>query len=76
MAVISEQAVKGIIKKYAEVEGISITDDAVKTMSDMLNRKAKEIAKFAVNNAKTQKREKVMKKDISAYDLKVGFDEP
>lgn len=73
MASIPNSAIKGMIKKYAKV---SITEDGAAAIAAILERKAKEIAKFAVGNAKKGKRDKVTKEDISSYILKKGTNEP
>ena len=69
VASIPNSAIKGIIKKYAKV---SITSDGAAAIAAILERKAKEIARFAVKNAKRRSRDKVTKEDISAYIFKKG----
>lgn len=69
VATIPNSAIKGMIKKYAKA---SITDDGAAAIAAILERKAKEIAKFAVKNAKKGSRDKVTKEDISAYTFNEG----
>lgn len=72
MASIPKQAIQRMIK---ESFGLQITDDAASALAGMVERKARKISKFAVKNAKKEKRSKVVKKDIEEYMLKVGLNE-
>ncbi len=72
MANIPKQAIKKMIDQYY---GLQITDDAAAALASMLEKRARKISKFAVNNARKDKRGKVTRKDIEAYVLKVGLDE-
>ena len=72
MANIPKQAIKKLIKKYFKV---NISDDGAVAIASILENKAKRISKFAVNNAKKEKRDRVTKKDIEEYVLKIGLDE-
>jgi histone H3/H4 len=72
MASIPNSAIKSMIKKYAKV---SITDDGASAIAAILEKEAKDIAKFAVENAKRGSRGKVTKEDISDYILKKGTNE-
>jgi len=69
MANIPNSAIKGMVKKYAKR---SITNDGAAAIAGILEEKAKEIAKFAVENAKRGNRSKVTKEDILAYIFKKG----
>ncbi len=71
MANIPKSSIKALIKKYFQA---SITEDGANEMALLLERKANEIAGFAVKNAKKKGRVKVTKEDISQY-LMHGFDE-
>ena len=72
MADIPRQAIKKMIKEQFDLQ---ITDGAAGALASMLERKAKKISKFAVNNAKRERRDKVTRKDIQEYILKIGLDE-
>lgn len=72
MATIPKQAVKKIFNKYF---GLQITDKGADALARVLEKKAKRISAFAVKNAKKDKRDKVTKKDIEDYVLKVDSDE-
>ncbi|MEM3554669.1 MAG: hypothetical protein QXU79_02485 [Candidatus Micrarchaeaceae archaeon] len=67
MAGIPDDAVRSFVKKYAKAK---ITDDAVKEIARILNTEAAKISRFAVKNAKREKRNKITKKDIMDYVLK------
>ncbi|MEM3201560.1 MAG: hypothetical protein QXS78_01155 [Candidatus Micrarchaeaceae archaeon] len=69
VAGIPDDAVRAFVKKYAKVK---ITEDAVREIAKMLNAEATRISKFAVKNAKKEKRDKITKKDIMDYVLKRG----
>jgi len=72
VANIPKQAIKKLIKKYF---GVNISDDGAVALAKILESKAKRISKFAVKNAKREKRDRVTKKDIEEYVLKIGLDE-
>ena len=72
MASIPKQAIKKLIKNYFKV---NISDDGAVALARILEKKAKRISKFAVKNAKREKRDRVTKKDIEEYVLKIGLDE-
>ncbi len=72
MATIPKQAVKEIFGKYF---GLQLTDDGADALARVLEKKAKSISEYAVKNAKKDKRNKVTKKDIQDYVLKVDSDE-
>jgi histone H3/H4 len=72
VANIPKQAIKKLIKKYFKV---NISDDGAVALARILENKAKRISKFAVKNAQREKRERVTKKDIEEYVLKIGLDE-
>lgn len=72
MASIPKQAIKKMVQSSF---GLQITDEAAGALAKLLERKAKKISKFAVENAKREKRGKVIRKDIEAYVFKVGLDE-
>ncbi|MEM0074343.1 MAG: NFYB/HAP3 family transcription factor subunit [Candidatus Micrarchaeaceae archaeon] len=69
MASLSKEAIKKIVARYAHAK---ITDDAAAAMAAMLERKAREIARYAVKNAKKKKRVSVTKEDIQEYIFKKG----
>ena len=72
MANIPKKSIKKMIQGSF---GLQITDDAAGALAQLLERRARRISKFAVLNAKKEKRNKVTKKDIEEYVLKVGIDE-
>ena len=72
MANIPKQAIKKMIQRSF---GLQITNDAAAALADVLEKWARKISKYAVGNAKKEKRNKVVKKDIEEYVLKVGLDE-
>ncbi|MGC8676334.1 MAG: histone-like protein [Candidatus Micrarchaeia archaeon] len=67
MAGLPKEAIKKMVMKYAHA---SITNDGAEAIAKMLDKKAEEIAKFAVKNAKKNKRSSVTKEDIQAYIFK------
>ena len=67
--VISKQTIKKIIKKYTKAK---ITNDGAEAIAALLEKKAKEISKYAVKSASSEKRSRIIKKDISSYVLKEG----
>jgi histone H3/H4 len=69
MPAISKQVIKKIIKKYVKAK---ITDDGAEAIAALLEKKAKEISKYAVKSAASEKRNRIIKKDISSYVLKEG----
>jgi histone H3/H4 len=71
-ASIPKQAIKKLIKRYF---GANISDDGADAMARILESRAKRISRFAVGNARRQNRDRVTKKDIEEYVLKVGLDE-
>ncbi|MGC9037360.1 MAG: histone-like protein [Candidatus Micrarchaeia archaeon] len=64
---ISVDSVKKLVKKYT---GSNITEDGAAEIARFLEKKAREIAKYAVKNAKKEKRNKVTKEDIESYIFK------
>ncbi|MEM3781426.1 MAG: NFYB/HAP3 family transcription factor subunit [Candidatus Micrarchaeaceae archaeon] len=69
MASLPKEAVKKIVAKYAHAK---ITDDAAAVMASMLEKKAREIAAYAVKNAKKNKHASVTKEDVQEYIFKKG----
>ena len=72
MATIPKQAIK---RMMSQSFGLKITDEAAEALAAVLERKAKKISRFAVDSAKKDKRNKVTKKDIEDYIMKIGLDE-
>lgn len=72
VASISKQAIKDLIKRNY---GFEITDDGAAAMARMIEKKAMIVSKFAVKNAKKDKRKEVTRRDLLAYAQKVGFDD-
>lgn len=69
MAEISKDSIKKLVFSATKAR---ITNDAAEEIAKLLEKKAKEIAVYAVKNAKRQKRNKVTKDDILAYIFKKG----
>lgn len=69
MANIPKQSVKNIVRRYFKV---NITDDGAAELAKMLEGEAKRISKFAVANAKKDKRDRVTRKDVREYVLKAS----
>jgi len=67
MATLPKAAIKKLVKKYV---GADLTDDGAEELAKALERHARTIAKFAVKNAKKEKRSSVTKKDIQEYIFK------
>ncbi|MGI0141113.1 MAG: histone-like protein [Candidatus Micrarchaeales archaeon] len=64
MANIPNEAIKKLIKRYANV---NITDDGASALGRILEKKAVKISKYAVKNAKKQGRAKITKEDVAKY---------
>ncbi len=71
MAKIPKKSIKELVKNYF---GASITEDGAEELALILEKKANEISKFAVNNAKTKGRKKVTKEDIKKYVINESND--
>ena len=71
MAKIPKNSIKKLVKNYF---GASITEDGADELALILEKKANEISKFAVNNAKAKGREKVTKEDIKKYIMNESND--
>ena len=65
---IPKQAIKSMVKK----SGIAISDSAADALAQMLERKAKKIASYAVKRAKASGRKSVLEDDIDTYRIKFG----
>ena len=72
MASIPKQAIRKIVRQSF---GLQISDDAAAAMARLLEKKAEKISKFAVKNARKEKRSKVTRRDIREYALREGLDE-
>ncbi len=64
MANIPKASIKKLLKSYFDVK---ITDEAAEEMAGILDKKAREISEYAVENAKKESRRTVTKKDIAGY---------
>ncbi len=67
MASLSKDSIKKFVREYTNAE---ITNDGAEIMAKILEKKAREIANFAVKNAKKAKRNKVTKEDVELYIFK------
>ncbi len=63
---LSNDAIKKIVR---EKYGARITEDAVEEIAAILEKKAKNIASYAVKRAQEQKRKTITEEDIEAYEL-------
>jgi histone H3/H4 len=66
---ISNAVVKKMVK---EQSGVTISNSAAEAIAKLLEKKAKTIAKYAVQRAKKQGRKQVMGDDIDSYRMKFG----
>ncbi len=64
MANISRAAIKQLVSRRFKAK---ITDKGAEAIARMLELEAERIAKFAVENARKEKREKVTGRDIERY---------
>ena len=65
--------VKATIKRLVNRNGpIKLTDKAAGSISTILERKAKKIARYAMAQAKKNGRKTILKEDIDSYRLKFG----
>lgn len=71
MANIPKSSIKKFVKKYFDA---NITDEGAEEIVKILEGKAKEISRFAVDNAKKDSRSKVTRSDVMKYVIK-GYDE-
>ena len=66
---------KAYIKKFVKRKfKANITDEGVEEIVKILEEKAESISKYAVGNAKKDKRDKVTKADVMKYVIG-GYDE-
>ena len=63
---LSNDAIKKIVREKYDTR---ITEDAVEEIAAILERKAKNIASYAVKRAQEQKRKTITEEDIEAYEL-------
>ncbi|MCL4381475.1 NFYB/HAP3 family transcription factor subunit [Candidatus Marsarchaeota archaeon] len=63
---------KTVIKELVKDRGLRLNEKAADAITKILEKKAKEIAEYAVKNAKKNNREKITKEDIEAYIMKYG----
>ncbi len=64
MANIPRAAIRQLVRKYFKA---TITEGGADELARMLEAEAEKISKFAVENAKREKRNKVSKRDIAKY---------
>ncbi len=67
MASISRAAIRKLVKSHFKV---NITDGGADEIAKILEDEAAAISHYAVGSAKTDKRDRVTKKDISDYIIK------
>ncbi|MFI5412861.1 MAG: histone-like protein [Candidatus Micrarchaeales archaeon] len=68
---ISKASIKKIVKNGSNPD-IIISDKAAEAIARLLEQKAKRIAKYAVNRAKSKDRKAITEEDIDTYRLKFG----
>ena len=61
---ISRNTIKRLVKRHF---GVSITDKGADRLAGMLEKEARKMATFAVENAKSNNRDKIVRKDIDEY---------
>lgn len=64
MASIPKASIKKFVKRRFKA---NITDEGAEEIVKILEEKANEISKYAVTNAKKEKREKVTRSDVMKY---------
>ena len=69
MSKIPKATIKGIVKMS---NGAKLSDKAAEAIAAILEKKAMNIASYAVKNAKKNNRNVVLKEDIEDYALKGG----
>ncbi len=64
---------KATVKRLVNRSGpIRLTDKAAESISAILERKAKKIARYAMLQAKKEGRKTILKEDIDSYRMKFG----
>ncbi len=64
---------KATIRKIMKKDGdIKISDSAAEAIAEMLEKRAKSIANYAVKRAKKQGRKTVSQEDVDTYRMKFG----
>ncbi len=71
MANIPKASIKKFVKRYFKA---NITDEGAEEIVRILEAKAKEISRYAVDNAKKDERSKITRADVMEYVIK-GYDE-
>ncbi|MDE1823728.1 MAG: hypothetical protein KGH74_00320 [Candidatus Micrarchaeota archaeon] len=71
MTRISAKKIKHIVNRNF---GVKITEKGAERIAEILEKEAKKISSFAVQNAIKDKRGKVTKKDIKDYVIKRALD--
>ncbi len=71
MASIPKASIKKFVKRYFKA---NITDEGAEEIVRILEAKAKEISRYAVDNAKKDERNKITRADVMEYVIK-GYDE-
>ncbi len=62
---------KVMLKRFVKDNfDIRISDEATEELANILEKKAKDISKYAVEKAKKNKRKKILTEDIESYKLK------
>ena len=69
MSKISKATIKKLVN---ENSGVTLNDKAAEALVEILERKAKDIADYAVKNAKKKNRKTIMAEDIDEYVVKHG----
>ncbi|MCL5117225.1 MAG: NFYB/HAP3 family transcription factor subunit [Candidatus Marsarchaeota archaeon] len=67
--IISKESIKKLV---ANKKDITLSENAIDEIIDILEKKAKIISKYAVERAKKKNRETILKEDIEAYLFESG----
>ena len=68
-AIISKSSIKKLLEHK---KNIVLTDKAMDEVIKLLEKKAKNISRYAVNRAKKKNRAMILKEDIESYAIECG----
>lgn len=69
MKKIPNSTIKRLVKEKSDIK---ISDSAAQAIAELLEQKARSIARYAVKRAGKSGRKTVMEEDINAYKMKFG----
>lgn len=62
---------KSVLKRFVKENfGLSMSEGAAEELSNILEKKAKDISSYAVEKAKKRKRNEILTEDIKSYKIK------